>query len=126
MNTLVFVYGTLKRGFSNHRQLADQQFMGEARTEPGFSLFDLDGFPALFPSPDDRAGVTGEVWSVDSAALRRLDAFEGLHEGMYRRARIALQSPFADSVVHAYFAGRSMTGCAQIGSTWTEASAQAD
>jgi gamma-glutamylaminecyclotransferase len=120
MNTLVFVYGTLKRGFSNHRQLAGQKFIGEARTVGGFSLFDLDGFPALVAWPEDRAGVTGEVWSVDPAALRRLDAFEGLHEGMYRRELIQLQPPFAENIVHAYFAGRSLLGRRHIGSTWTE------
>jgi len=120
VNTLVFVYGTLKRGFSNHRQLAGQKFVGEARTTPGFSLFDLNGFPALIAWPEDRAGVTGEVWSIDSAALRKLDAFEGLHEGMYRREPIQLQPPFADEIVQAYFAGRSLLGHRHIGATWTE------
>ena len=43
--SLVFVYGTLKRGYSNHHFLAGQAFQGEARTAPGFALFSL-GFLA--------------------------------------------------------------------------------
>jgi gamma-glutamylcyclotransferase (GGCT)/AIG2-like uncharacterized protein YtfP len=32
MTTPLFVYGTLKRGGSNHHQLASQTFLGPART----------------------------------------------------------------------------------------------
>ncbi|MEO5960307.1 MAG: gamma-glutamylcyclotransferase family protein [Opitutaceae bacterium] len=119
MSTLVFVYGTLKRGFSNHSRLAGQKYLGPARTVPGFRLFELDGFPALVAWPEDRAGVVGEVWSVDRDQLLKLDVFEGVQEGMYRREPIALQSPFAQSTVYAYFAGRPTLG-REIGSTWEE------
>ena len=35
MKTLLFVYGTLKRGCRNHANLVGQRFVGEARTVPG-------------------------------------------------------------------------------------------
>ena len=34
----LFVYGTLKRGGSNHAQLAGQKFIAEAHTMPGYTL----------------------------------------------------------------------------------------
>lgn len=119
MNRL-FVYGTLKRGCSNHRELAGQTFVGEARTQPGFRLFDLGGYPGLVPWPDDRDGVAGEVWSVDNEALVRLDRFEGVSAGLYHREPIPLQPPFADEPVHAYLHPHAVDDCREVGAEWRE------
>lgn len=120
MNTLLFVYGTLKRGCSNHAFLADQQFLGLARTPPGYRLFDLGGYPGIAMVADDRDGVVGEVWSVNTEALDRLDRFEGVHEGLYRRDAIPLLAPFAGKSVHAYWPGLPITGNSDLGSEWIE------
>lgn len=120
MDTLLFVYGTLKRGCSNHAQMAGQRFVGPARTVPGFRLYDLGGYPSLVADPADRDGVKGEVWSIDEKGLKRLDRFEGVHTGLYRRTSIALQPPFADQHVQAYVSDNSVTGRPEIGSEWTE------
>lgn len=120
MSTLVFVYGTLKRGARNHRFMAGQEFVGEARTAPGYRLFDLSGFPGMVPWPDDRDGVTGEVWRVEGPALARLDAFEGLAEGLYRREPVPLLAPFAEAKVDAYLYARDISGHAEIGNTWQD------
>ena len=117
---LLFVYGTLKRGGSNHLYLRGQTLVGEARTLPGFRLYGLDGFPGMIALADDRAGVTGEVWSVSPEALTHIDGLEGTAEGMYRRARIPLQAPFADQVVEGYLYARSLQGRPDLGSTWKE------
>lgn len=105
----IFVYGTLKRGCSNHRVLAGQQFLGEARTVPGYQLHHLGEYPGIVAAPDDTAGVAGEVWSVDSMTLARLDAFEGTAEGLYRREAVKLLSPFADTPVDTYVYAQSVT-----------------
>jgi gamma-glutamylaminecyclotransferase len=115
---LIFVYGTLKLGGSNHRQIADQKFVGTGRTAPGYQLFDLGAYPGMVPSPEDRAGVTGEIWSVNEAALRRLDRFEGVDQGLYRRARIVLQPPDETVAVEAYLYNKSVAGRPSLGSTW--------
>lgn len=120
MNTLLFVYGTLKRGCSNHRHLADQTFVGPARTSSGFRLHDLGGYPGIVARPDDTDGVVGEVWSVDPGALRRLDEFEGVHEGLYRREPIPLLPPFAGQSVDAYISVLPAAGRPDVGSEWTE------
>lgn len=120
MSTLIFVYGTLKRGCSNHRQMAGQTFVGVARTVPGFRLYDLGGYPGIVARVDDREGVAGEVWSVDDDALRRLDRFEGVHQGLYRREPIALQPPFADRCVDAYVSALDVEGRREVGGVWEE------
>lgn len=115
---LIFVYGTLKRGGSNHHFLADQVFVGAARTAPGFRLHDLGGYPGMVPHAGDRDGVAGEIWEVDDACLRRLDGLEGLAEGLYRRARVPLLPPFADRGSEGYLYARSVAGHRDIGGTW--------
>lgn len=115
---LIFVYGTLKRGGSNHRQLAGEIFIGEARTVTGYRLFALEGYPGMVPLADDREGVVGEVWSVKPEALARLDRFEGVDEGLYRREPVPLLPPFAARTIHTYLYARSVAGRTDLGSIW--------
>lgn len=82
---LIFVYGTLKKGGSNHGWLQGQHLLGPARTRPGFTLYSLGEYPGLVPSRQDTEGVTGELWAVTPECLARLDAFEGVPEGLYAR-----------------------------------------
>jgi len=116
----VFVYGTLKRGLSNHSFLAGQAFLGEASTCPGYALYDAGGYPGMVADAGARAGISGEVWSVDAACLGRLDALEGTAEGLYRREAVPLAAPFADRVVEAYLFLGGVEGRARLGTDWTE------
>lgn len=119
MNFL-FVYGTLKRGGTNHGQMAGQRFVAEARTIPGYRMFDVGGFPGLVAWPEDREGVTGEIWLVSPAALLRLDGFEGVHEGLYRRETVALAGPPLGEPIEAYLYARSVEGLQPVGHTWRD------
>src|SRR5580658_691009 len=116
--SLVFVYGTLKRGGSNHFLLAGQQFVGAARTRAGFALYDLDGYPGMVVDASAAEGIAGEVWSVDAACLAELDRLEGTGEGLYRRDKIPLEAPFADESVDAYLYLRSVSGRPRTGPDW--------
>lgn len=120
MSTLLFVYGTLKRGCSNHGHLAGQTFISLARTAPGYRLYDLGGYPGIAARPDDREGVVGEIWSIDDEALTRLDRFEGVHEGLYRREPLPLLAPFTDQKIEAYVPILSVAGHPDVGSEWIE------
>lgn len=75
---IVFVYGTLRRGGSNHFYLAGAEFVA-AGTVMG-RLYRIDWYPGLVL---DTAGseIRGEVYAVDSEQLSALDAFEGLSAG---------------------------------------------
>lgn len=118
---LVFVYGTLKRGCKNHRQLAGQRYVGPAHTVPGFRLYHLGDYPGMVADATDTHGVSGEIWSVDALTLARLDAFEGVHEGLYQRAPVPLLSPFENDLVHTYLYARDVSGHRTLGSPhWIE------
>jgi gamma-glutamylcyclotransferase (GGCT)/AIG2-like uncharacterized protein YtfP len=85
--TRVFVYGTLLSGERNHHLLAHARLVGETRTEPLFTLYDLGPFPGLVPRGSQM--VAGEVYEVDEPTLAALDRLEG-HPDFYRRVTIAL------------------------------------
>jgi gamma-glutamylaminecyclotransferase len=113
--TRVFVYGTLKRGGSNHSYLAGQQFLGPARTAPGFTLYSLGDYPGMVRAPADPAGVAGELWAVDIGCLRRLDKLEGVTERLYARVAIRLAPPFADDPAETYLYLHDLTGRPVLG-----------
>ena len=87
VETLVFVYGTLRRGESNEHLLAGAAPRGLAQTEPRYTLASLGPFPALLRG--GATSVTGEIYAVDAETLARLDRLEG-HPRFYRRSTIAL------------------------------------
>ena len=115
---LIFLYGTLKRGGSNHRHVGGQAFVGSARTAPGYRLFKLEGYPGMVVDANDRLGVEGEVWSVTDECRQHLDAFEGVPEGLYRREPVPLLAPFADRLVEAYVYAHTVAGLIEVGPVW--------
>lgn len=75
---LVFVYGTLRRGGSNHFRMAGAEFVASG-TITG-RMYRIDWYPGLVL---DDAGdeIHGEVYSVAVELLEALDVFEGLSAG---------------------------------------------
>lgn len=116
----VFVYGTLKYGGSNHAQMIGARPLGAARTRPGHTLYSLGDYPGLVLDPADTHGVTGELWAVSPDLLARLDAFEGVAEGLYARVPAPLAPPHdgRDTTAWMYLYLGSITTRAKLGSTW--------
>ncbi len=114
---LVFVYGSLKRGYALHALLQGQFCLGEALTEPLYRLFDLGAYPGLVEWPEGLA-VCGEVYRVDFDCLRRLDEAEGVAERCYVRRKIQLQAEFEASNVHAWFWLNAVHGRRDCGVAW--------
>jgi gamma-glutamylcyclotransferase (GGCT)/AIG2-like uncharacterized protein YtfP len=86
----LFVYGTLRRGESNHFMLASGAvFVRADRTLPVWTLHDLGEYPALVAG--GCSAVEGEVFEVPEELLIELDAFEGVPE-LFVRAWIVLGS----------------------------------
>lgn len=83
---LLFVYGSLKRGLSNHGMLRGAVYVGEAVTAAGYRLVRIDAYPAL-TRPGSRA-IRGELYRVTPELLDALDAFEG---DEYVRERVTLE-----------------------------------
>ena len=82
---LIFVYGTLKRGFGNYHHLLmrdDVNFVKEAETFPNFTMFNLWGFPGIIRG--GKTAIKGEVFEVPDELIKSLDRLEG-HPTFYRR-----------------------------------------
>jgi gamma-glutamylaminecyclotransferase len=114
----LFVYGTLKRGGSNHARLAGQKFIAEAHTMPGYTLYSLGDYPGMIFQPADRHGVSGEIWEVDAETLAELDEFEGVPEGLYHRDTVPLLPPHAKAAVETYLYARHVDSARHIGVRW--------
>jgi gamma-glutamylaminecyclotransferase len=94
--TRVFVYGTLLAGERNHHLLDGARLVGEARTEPAFTLYDFGPYPGMVAG--DNNAVVGEVYEVDEPMLAAMDRLEG-HPRFYQRTTIRLED---GSTVEAY------------------------
>jgi gamma-glutamylcyclotransferase (GGCT)/AIG2-like uncharacterized protein YtfP len=77
---LLFVYGTLKRGFRNNFYLEDQDFVEEVDTRPLYRLFDNGYFPMMVEDLDHGYSVSGEIWEVDDDFIEIIDDHEMLYE----------------------------------------------
>jgi gamma-glutamylaminecyclotransferase len=115
---LIFVYGTLKHGGSNHGYMRDQRFIGEALTAPHFRLYDLGGYPGMVADENQGLNIQGEVWEVDAEALKRLDELEDIEGGEYAREVIPMLAPYDDTAIEGYRFLLPVTGYRDIGSTW--------
>lgn len=118
MTTRIFVYGTLKRGGSNHGYLERQTFVGSAMTEPRYRLYDMGGFPGMVLDAEHGLSILGEVWDVDAECLRRLDVLEDVAAGEYAREPIPLLPPFDQPAAQGYRYLRSVAGHRDLGAIW--------
>ena len=85
---LVFVYGSLKRGFCNHGLLKDAKFIKHDQTkEAEYRMYSAGAFP-MVSNGDKHIG--GELYEVAEATLDRLDRLEG-HPNWYKREQVYLQ-----------------------------------
>ena len=81
---LVFVYGTLKRGETNHHWLAGASWQGETELN-GVVLHDLGPFPMAVIGAGQ---IRGEVYALANG-LARLDELEG-YPRLYDRQLLSL------------------------------------
>ncbi|MDP1932324.1 MAG: gamma-glutamylcyclotransferase family protein [Gammaproteobacteria bacterium] len=99
---LVAVYGTLKRGMSNHMLLDGAPYLG-ADTLKFITLYDLGEYPAALLEPSD--GVMVEVFKVSSTQIDALDRFEecdvlNSDAGLYKRC--SCQTHYGDAWIYIY------------------------
>lgn len=93
---LVFVYGTLRAGESNHGLLVNSECLGVCQTLPQFGLFDLGPYPAVVSG--DQA-IVGEVYRVDLNTMANLDELEE-YPNLYDR--ITTETPFGLAWIYLY------------------------
>ncbi|XVF51988.1 hypothetical protein PTKIN_Ptkin04bG0228900 [Pterospermum kingtungense] len=93
--TLIFTYGTLKQGHANHYLLQDlirqkdAAFLGTHVThQPHPLVTGPHGIPYLINLPEHGHRVKGELYSVSTHGLVRLDELEAISIGHYERLPI--------------------------------------
>ncbi len=93
---LVFVYGTLRRGFHNHRLLQHAECLGEAQTVEAYVLRSRAGGIPFVGRDLALSSIHGELFRIDERTLAQLDRLEGYrpeaHESSwYQRERIEVR-----------------------------------
>lgn len=93
MNKL-FVYGTLKRSFHNHKLIEEikgsSEFVKNGRTRwPSYFMRENGGFPAVFFKNNNGCFISGELYSISDSLLARCDGLEG-HPVWYQRRNTTL------------------------------------
>ena len=90
-NHLVFVYGSLKSGRSNHNAyLGASDMLGRGYMEGLYDLIDLGWYPAVLRREDGQpTRIYGEVYEVDEDTFYSLDLLEG-HPDYYKREQVNL------------------------------------
>lgn len=90
---LLFVYGSLKKGFDNHHMLERYcKRLGKAITIGKFGMFEdsFGNYPYLIPAPYTR--VHGELYEIQRRELlEKIDRFEG-YPDYYNRRRILVKT----------------------------------
>ncbi len=113
--TILFVYGTLKRGQRNHHLIQSQKFLDEATTMPLYRLYALGWFPGMVLDVDNGLEVKGELWEVDDATLEKMDEYEGVPD-LFVRQDVAIRDCF--ETVQAFLYNRALPADAVSGNEW--------
>lgn len=94
-SSLLFVYGTLRRGFSRHKFVEAAHACFVARGTVKGLLLDLGPFPGAVPSTQESDRVIGEVYRLPNPAraLKLLDSIEAFGPvspatSLFRRAPV--------------------------------------
>jgi len=86
---MLFVYGSLKQGMSEHHYLQNQHFIGPAHSAEKFALLQVEFDGVAYPmavESDDGAPLDGEIYKVNPATLQAIDEYEDYPAVYDRRA----------------------------------------
>src|SRR5262249_3653075 len=113
-STLLFVYGTLKRGERNYFRMRDSELIAEVKTAPHFRAVDRGAHPGLIRDHENGLSVYGELFAVSDRCLAELDEFEGV-PGPFVRELIEVDG---HEEVWAYYLNTPVPEWAKSGDRW--------
>jgi len=106
---LLFVYGTLRRGFPHpfaQRLAQTAEYLGEAKVQSQLYWVTED-YPGLMPSTADDHWTQGDLYSLaDPALLDILDQYEG---AAYERRRLPIHTAMGPAAAWVYIYQGSIT-----------------
>jgi gamma-glutamylcyclotransferase (GGCT)/AIG2-like uncharacterized protein YtfP len=88
--SILFFYGSLKRGYSNHHLVAGQRYLADAVTRPCYRIIQLGQYGGMIRDDERGLAVKGELWAIDTECLAKLDVFE-MGEGLWQRVRVEVE-----------------------------------
>jgi|SRR5690606_25917347 len=89
----VAVYGTLRKDGTANNLIKKEngKYLGRFQSEPLYKMLDNNGnFPCLLKGGS--TSITMEVYDLNMASIKVLDAYEGVDSGLYERSTI--ETPF--------------------------------
>jgi len=93
----IAVYGTLRKGFGNHRIIKDAEMLWKGEVEIPFEMISLGGFPGLIPSQEVKT-ISMEVYSVNDDEYESVECLEG-YPDFYQKAVISTPVGEAEAYV---------------------------
>lgn len=84
----IFVYGSLKEGFGNHRILGNAVKRCNGITLEKFTMLDLGSFPGVILEPTSL--ISGEVYDVTEDIFNRVERLEG-YPSFYNRKEVGIR-----------------------------------
>lgn len=116
-SALLFAYGTLRDPGRLRSLVGDAcvwRYAGEASVQG--RLYDAGAYPVLVPSPEAGDRVPGVLIELvpGEKALARLDAYEGVGTGLYRRRLLPVQTPTGTVEAWVYVYQRSVRALRRI------------
>lgn len=93
---LVFVYGTLRQGESNHHYLQGSEYLGLFETEPCYQLFNLGPYPGVVAGNDK---LIGEIYRITEEVLAQLDILEDIPNEYIRNT---IETPYGTAWIYIY------------------------
>lgn len=114
---MLFIYGTLKRGFPLHQHLARQTFISDVKMT-GYRMFTHSKlwYPVLTRDESCGLEIEGELWEVTESCLAKLDQVEG---NSFVRKYVDLQAPedteLVETYLYRYKLGKDYVDC---GACW--------
>lgn len=105
---LIAVYGTLRKGCSNHRVIEKGVYLGNYESKPIFNMYSLgDHYPAL--KLNGNTSILFEVYEIDDVNLKSVNALEGYAEnndsnGKYPNYydRKIIQTPYGEAYIYIF------------------------
>ena len=99
---LICCYGTLRKGFGNHRLLKNARYLGTFNSEPIYNLHNLGGFPGL--KHNGNTSVVMEVYKVTPEEAYNVDCLEGYdsNEKPTFYDKEIIETPFGKAGVYIY------------------------
>jgi|LSQX01.1.fsa_nt_gb gamma-glutamylcyclotransferase (GGCT)/AIG2-like uncharacterized protein YtfP len=89
---ILFIYGSLKRDFTNYRFMTDAVYLGPGVIK-GYDMYSLRYYPVIV---EGKGEVYGELYKVSREKLEAIDALEGYcpetDKGMYIRRTVEVQT----------------------------------